>query len=59
MRVATLVFFICLFYHVWIGVRDIFMDYIKPTGVRLVLHVIVILLMVGYTGWAAQTLWRL
>jgi len=59
MRVATFVFFICLFYHVWIGVRDIFMDYIKPTGVRLVLHVIVILLMVGYTGWAAQTLWRL
>jgi succinate dehydrogenase / fumarate reductase membrane anchor subunit len=59
MRVATFVFFVCLFYHVWIGIRDIFMDYIKPTGVRLVLHVIVILLMVGYTGWAAQTLWRL
>jgi len=59
MRVATFVFFVCLFYHVWIGVRDIFMDYIKPTGVRLVLHVIVILLLVGYTGWAAQTLWRL
>ena len=59
MRVATIVFFVCLFYHVWIGIRDIFMDYIKPTGVRLVLHVIVILLMVGYTGWAAQTLWRL
>jgi hypothetical protein len=24
-----------------------------------VLHVIVIILLVGYTGWAAQTLWRL
>jgi succinate dehydrogenase membrane anchor subunit len=59
MRFATFVFFVSLFYHVWIGVRDIFMDYIKPTGVRLVLHAIVILLMVGYTGWAAQILWRL
>ena len=59
MRFATFVFFVSLFYHAWIGVRDIFMDYIKPTGVRLVLHAVVILLLVGYTGWAAQTLWRL
>jgi succinate dehydrogenase / fumarate reductase membrane anchor subunit len=35
------------------------MDYIKPTGVRLTLHVVVIVLLVGYTGWVAQTLWRL
>jgi succinate dehydrogenase / fumarate reductase membrane anchor subunit len=59
MRLLTFVFFVSLFYHVWIGIRDIFMDYVKPVGVRLVLHVIVILLMVGYTGWMAQTLWRL
>jgi succinate dehydrogenase hydrophobic membrane anchor protein len=48
-----------LFYHAWIGVRDIFMDYIKPTGVRLVLHSVVVLLLIGYAGWAAQILWRL
>jgi succinate dehydrogenase / fumarate reductase membrane anchor subunit len=59
MRFATFVFFVSLFFHAWVGVRDIFMDYIKPTGVRLSLHVIVILLLVGYTGWVAQTLWRL
>jgi succinate dehydrogenase / fumarate reductase membrane anchor subunit len=35
------------------------MDYVKPTGVRLALHVIVILLLIGYAGWAAQVLWRL
>jgi succinate dehydrogenase / fumarate reductase membrane anchor subunit len=59
MRFATFLFFMSLCYHAWIGVRDIFMDYVKPTGVRLALHVIVILLLVGYAGWAAQTLWRL
>lgn len=59
MRFATFLFFMSLFYHAWVGVRDIFMDYIKPVGVRLVLHVIVILLLVGYAGWAAQILWRL
>jgi len=59
MKVATLLAVLALVYHAWVGVRDIFMDYIKPTGVRLSLHVIVILLLVGYTGWVAQTLWRL
>ena len=59
MRFITLLFFLSVFYHAWVGVRDIFMDYIKPTGVRLTLHVVVILLLVGYAGWAAQVLWRL
>ena len=59
MKFATFLFFVSLFYHAWVGVRDIFMDYIKPTGVRLALHVIVIVLLVGYLGWAVQVLWRL
>lgn len=59
MRMATFLFFASLCYHAWIGVRDIFMDYIKPTGLRLALHAVVILLLVGYLGWAAQILWRL
>lgn len=55
----TFLFFMSLFYHVWVGVRDIFMDYIKPTGLRLVLHSVVVLVLVGYAGWVAQVLWRL
>ena len=59
MKFASFLFFASLFYHAWVGVRDIFMDYIKPTGIRLALHSIVILVLVGYMGWAAQVLWRL
>ena len=59
MQFATFLFFVSLFFHAWVGVRDIFMDYIKPTGVRLVLHSVVALLLIGYVGWAAQILWRL
>ena len=59
MKFATFLFFMSLFFHAWIGVRDIFMDYIKPTGVRLVLHSIVALALIGYAGLAAQILWRL
>ena len=58
-RVFTLVFFVSLFYHAWVGVRDIFMDYIKPTGLRLALHSLVILALAGYAAWVAQALWRL
>lgn len=59
MSFLTFLFFLALFYHAWIGVRDVFMDYIKPTGIRLALHVVIIFLLVGYAGWAAQILWRL
>ena len=59
MRVATFVFFISLFWHAWIGVRDIFMDYIKPTALRLALEVATVLVLVAYAGWAVQILWSL
>ena len=59
MKFMTFLFFVSLFWHVWIGVRDIWMDYVKPTGVRLSLMVVTIALLVGYTGWAAKILWSL
>ena len=59
MKFLTFLFFVSLFYHAWIGVRDLWMDYVKPTGVRLSLHVLTISLLVGYTAWAAAILWRL
>ncbi len=59
MRIATLVFFLSLFWHAWIGMRDILMDYIKPTGLRLGLEVAVVLVLVGYAVWVVQILWSL
>jgi len=58
-KMATFAAFMALFYHAWIGVRDIWMDYVKPTGLRLTLHVLTIAALVGYTAWAAAILWRL
>jgi succinate dehydrogenase / fumarate reductase membrane anchor subunit len=59
MKVLTFAVILALLYHVWVGVRDIWMDYIKPVGVRLVLHVASIVWLVGCAGWAIQVLWRL
>lgn len=58
MKVLTLLAVISLAYHAWIGVRDIYMDYVKPTGVRLVLQVGTIVLLVAYACWAVLILWR-
>ncbi len=56
-RYATVLFLLCLFVHAWIGVRNIFMDYVKPVGLRLALYVVVILALLWYMAWAVQILW--
>jgi succinate dehydrogenase / fumarate reductase membrane anchor subunit len=57
MRYAALLFLVALLYHAWIGVRNIFMDYIKATGLRLTLYVVVILALIAYGAWTVQILW--
>ena len=57
-KFLTFLAFTSLFYHAWIGVRDIWMDYVKPVGVRLGLQVLTILWLVGSVVYAAQILWR-
>jgi succinate dehydrogenase / fumarate reductase membrane anchor subunit len=57
MRYASVLFVAALLYHAWVGVRNIFMDYIKDTGVRLTLHAAVILALLAYGAWAVQILW--
>jgi succinate dehydrogenase / fumarate reductase, membrane anchor subunit len=58
-RFLTFIFILSLCYHAWVGIRDIWMDYVKPTAVRLTLHVLTLLGLVGCAGWAIQILWRL
>jgi len=56
-KLASFVFMVALLYHAWIGMRDIFMDYIKPVGVRLTLEAVCVIVLVGYLGWTIQILW--
>ena len=58
MKMLTFAVILCLLYHVWVGMRDVYMDYIKPVGLRLVLQVFTILWLVACSGWAIQVLWR-
>ena len=58
MKVLTLLALLALVWHAWIGVRDIYMDYIKPTGWRLFLQVATIVALAAYAWWAVIILWR-
>ena len=59
MKVLTFVVIVSLAFHAWVGMRDIWMDYIKPVGLRLSLQMFTLVWLVGCAGWAVQVLWRL
>ena len=59
MKVLTFSVIVSLLYHVWVGMRDVLMDYVKPIGARLVLQVLTIVWLVCCAGWALQVLWRI
>jgi succinate dehydrogenase / fumarate reductase membrane anchor subunit len=56
-RVATMLFFVALLYHAWVGLRDVLMDYVKPAWLRLTLEAAIGIVLAGYLMWAAEILW--
>ena len=56
-RLATMFFVAALLYHAWVGMRDIVMDYVKPTGMRLALQAVIGGGLVIQLIWAASILW--
>ena len=59
MKVLTFCVIVALLYHVWVGVRDIWMDYVKPVSIKIALNIFTMVWLVGCAGWAIQVLWRL
>jgi succinate dehydrogenase / fumarate reductase membrane anchor subunit len=59
MKVLTFAVIVALLWHVWVGMRDVFMDYIQPVAIRLALQIFTIVWLTACAGWAVQVLWRL
>ena len=57
-KIATFVTLLTMFYHVWVGMRDIWMDYVKPVIARLLLQSATIVWLIGCAGYAAQIIWK-
>jgi succinate dehydrogenase / fumarate reductase membrane anchor subunit len=58
-KLFTFAVIVALLYHAWVGVRDIWMDYVTQSVVlRLILQVATIVWLIACAGYAAQILWR-
>ncbi len=56
-RLFTLLFFISLVMHAWLGVRDVFKDYIFNIKLRAVMQILVDVLLIVYLCWSGAILW--
>jgi succinate dehydrogenase / fumarate reductase membrane anchor subunit len=56
-KLFSLVTLFGLFYHAWVGMRDIWMDYVKPVGIRLTLQIATIGWLIACAVWSVQILW--
>ena len=57
MRLVMLIFTVALALHAWVGMRDILMDYVRHTGVRLTLALAVIVTLAACLLWMTAILW--
>ena len=57
--VAFLVFFAALLGHMWVGLRDVLLDYARPAGLRHVLLATVAFILLGLGIWLLWILLRL
>ena len=59
MKVLTFAVIVALIWHAWVGMRKVWMDYIKSVGMRMTLQALTLAWLVGCAGWAFQVLWRM
>ena len=56
-KVFTQTTVIALLLHAWVGIRDLWMDYIKPFGLRLTLHCATIVWLVMCAVYSFKVIW--
>lgn len=50
-NIATIFLFAAIFFHAWVGVRDILVDYARPQPIRFAALTLVSLLLLGLMVW--------
>lgn len=56
-KIFTQITIIAAALHGWVGIRDLWMDYVKPFGLRLFLHSATIVWLVGCTVYSFYVIW--
>lgn len=55
-RAAFALFFLALVLHAWVGMRSVFLDYLKPLWLRFVAQAVTAVALALCAFWAAQIL---
>ena len=58
-RILTQITWFAVIYHAWVGVRDVWMDYVKCTGLRLMMHTLTVLWLLGTLVYSVKVIWGL
>lgn len=58
MGLASALFFAALLMHAWVGMRDVVMDYVHPTALRLSALSLVALGLAACGLWVLRVLWQ-
>lgn len=56
---AFMAFFIALLLHMWVGLRDVLLDYARPAGLQGTLLALVAVSLAGLAAWLLFVLFRL
>jgi succinate dehydrogenase / fumarate reductase membrane anchor subunit len=51
------VFFIAVVMHAWVGIRDIWMDYVNSSALRLTLYLLTMLWLLGSLIYSIKVIW--
>lgn len=55
-NIATMLFFFSLLFHAWVGIRDIMIDYVPVSAIRLALWVLITLGLIAIGIWISMIL---
>jgi len=53
-KTAFILFFVALLAHAWVGMRDLFMDYVRPVWIRFALRLSMMVLLLAMAAWILQ-----
>ena len=57
LQFSLLLFVWALLFHTWVGLRDVIIDYIHPTALRLTALTFVVLFLLIHAVWILKILW--
>ena len=59
MKILSILASVALIYHAWVGIREIWMDYVQPVKLRIFLQIFSIGWIVGCGIWMIFILWKI